>query len=89
LDDEKAVREALGLPSDTPVPSPTKVAYPKTALNELITLAGLGDVREALAKIAEFVDQERCIHASETGFREFLTEVTAELGDATSASTTV
>ena len=81
LDDERAVREALGLASDTEIPAPTKVREPKAELDLLI--AGCNpacEPVEGLARICAAIALARCIHADATGFADFCADVRAELG---------
>jgi hypothetical protein len=81
LDDERGVREALGLPSDQSIPSPTKVREPKAELGSLIARCNPAcEPVEGLARVCAALALERCIHADATGFGDFCDDVRAELG---------
>lgn len=81
LDDVKAVRTALQLPNETPIPSVTRSnsAYPKDELDSLCEDCPRSEKAiELLAEIAELLDEGRCIHRKATGLADFLAEVRAE-----------
>ena len=81
LDDPVAVRRVLALAADTVVISVRKSKSPKADLDRLIAAANLdpSDADPPHAKIAKALDQERCVHAGETGFAAFVKDVRAEL----------
>lgn len=81
IDDAVAVRNALRLAVDADVPNVRRCESPK---NELIRLHDeserSGDLRsEVWGEIAQRVDERRCAHADETGFRSFVEDVRDEL----------
>lgn len=84
LDDPKAVRDALALPSHVDVPHVIN-GSPKGTLQQLWEQA-IARVTvpeswpETLAKIAAKVDPGRANHKKETGFAAFIDDVEAELG---------
>ncbi|HOW19816.1 MAG TPA: hypothetical protein PLC79_12340 [Phycisphaerae bacterium] len=82
LDDPSAVREALGLPADTAVPTVRHAKNPKKSLEELhATSRRTGDRPvDVWADIARRLDPSRCAHAAETGFSQFAGEVRCEIG---------
>lgn len=82
LDDEKAVRTALGLPPDTPVPTVRPAAYQKTELEALHRSSPRCNEPplEVWAQIAAHVHEERCNHRKDTGFEAFAAEVRSEIG---------
>ena len=82
LDDEKAVREGLGLPADHAVPSAVKVGSPKDALLELHAQGSRSAEQpvDALPHIAKHVQLKRCPHAKETGFEAFVADLQNHLG---------
>ena len=85
LDDPVAVRKALELPADVPIPTVPKSDGPKKALNKLMDQSpretATGDrIQELLGAIAVNVTPNRCAHAQETGFDAFSKDVRDELG---------
>jgi hypothetical protein len=81
LDDPYAVREALALDSSAQIATVRKTRNPKAELERLLTVSGLGTKpREAWPEIARRVTVDRCVHAAETGFAEFVHDVRSELG---------
>jgi hypothetical protein len=86
LDDPQAIREALGLDQGVEIPTVRKARNPKAALNELIDSSShsFESPTHALGEIARLVDHSRCVHASETGFGEFVEDVRSELGSTVS-----
>lgn len=85
LDDHVAVREALGLQRDVPIPTVRDTDDPKGALNELMDQSpreiGSGDrYQQLLGAIAAKVTPKRCAHAKKTGFDAFIKDVRDELG---------
>jgi hypothetical protein len=83
LDDPVAVRAALELPHDVPLPRVDATRNPKAILDQLCSssrLGGSSNLRLLLAEIAGRVDISRCQHARQTGFAEFAADVRAELG---------
>jgi hypothetical protein len=81
LDDEVAVRKALGLACDCPIPPVSKCHSPKAELNRLhsacpcVNDAG-ADIR---SRIAASLDETRCNHRHDTGFAAFAEDVRREL----------
>ena len=86
LDDPAAVREALELPGNAPIPSVRQSRHPKDTLHGLWERSPRREAgpeeREiaVLQDIARRVDSTRCAHRRETGFQGFVTEVRRELG---------
>jgi len=86
LDDPVAVREALELPGNAPIPSVRQSRHPKDTLHRLWERsprieAGRDEPEiGVLRDIARRVDSTRCAHGRETGFQAFVTEVRRELG---------
>lgn len=82
LDDSQAVRDALQLPPDAKIPTVRETNTPKGALNALIEQSPrVADKSlDVLRDIARLLQQRRCRHAKDTGFRAFVKEVRAELG---------
>lgn len=82
LDDPVAVREALGLSSDHPIPAVTKRGSPKATLEELHQQSERGTERpvDVWPRIAERVDVGRCAQRKQTGFEAFVEEVRTEIG---------
>ena len=86
LDDPAAVREALELPGNAPIPSVRQSRHPKDTLHGLWERsprrkAGPEEREIAvLQDIARRVDSTRCAHRRQTGFQAFVTEVRHELG---------
>lgn len=79
LDDPVSVRNALGLPRDSDIPDVAQ-GDPKTALNRLIDESESSDrPTQLLSAIACELDSERCNHSSDTGFKDFVHDVRAEL----------
>ncbi len=79
LDDPVSVRNALGLPRDGDIPDVAQ-GDPKTALNCLIDESESSDrPTQLLSAIACELDSERCNHSSDTGFKDFVHDVRAEL----------
>jgi hypothetical protein len=79
LDDPKAVRDVLKIDSSTKIPVVTK-SDPKASLNCLIDeCPRKGDRLQLLAEIATSIRVDRCTHARDTGFEEFVEEVEVEL----------
>ena len=80
LADENAVREALSLKTDVPIPNISKTRNPKGALEGLIqhsTRRG-EPVTPILTEIARLVDERRCVHPDRTGFAYFAADVRRE-----------
>ncbi len=82
LDDPVAVRIALNLAKDAPIPTVRKPADPKGMLHALLGQSPRKADRplDVWANIARNIDQSRCTHAESTGFRSFVEEVQTELG---------
>ena len=82
LDDPVAVRETLTLAPDAEVPNVRDVASPKNALDELIAASdSANDVfMDVCRRVAQQLDPSRCVHARETGFKAFVSEVRDEIG---------
>ena len=75
LDDEKAVREVLQLANDQRIPAVNQVD-PKDALNSLMMQSVRNeDSIDLLQEIATRVKQNRCNHASDTGYKIFVEDV--------------
>jgi len=81
LDDPVAVRKGLGLPQDAAVPNVRRCEYPKSDLIQLHENSPKRDDNrtEVWAAIATGLDEGRCNHAQETGFRDFVEDVRREL----------
>ncbi len=88
LDDPVAVRDALRLDGQTPIPTVRKVKSPKDQLAALHAQSPRsGDpIRDILVDIAQALDPTRCQHTQETGFAQFAKEVAHELGPLARAS---
>ena len=88
LDDQAAVREALGLPSDTDVPTGKSVKNPKKELHKLLKQSPRRKERPLVVfpEIATLVELPRCPHAEQTGFKDFSEEVVRELGSLAAGS---
>ncbi len=82
LADAVAVREAMRLEGNHPVPNVRKVADPKRALNDLHAASPRAQdpALQILADIARGLDPGRCSHRAETGFDRFVGEVRREIG---------
>jgi hypothetical protein len=87
LDDQRAVRETLGLPRDCQIPTVTDVENPKRTLHELWESSPRRDANPAereiehvLPQLAVRVDETRCAHARHTGFKAFVKEIRREIG---------
>jgi hypothetical protein len=82
LDDDVAVRSALGLDPQVKIPTVRQVSSPKETLEELRRECeeGGGNICDVLAAIAQLVDPRRCVRAKETGFHSLQEEVRRELG---------
>ena len=81
LDDPKAVREALQLPSDTMIPTVRDARSPKQALDAIIEASPRnGKPADVLPDIARRVNLKRCAHSKETGFEFFVKDVQGEIG---------
>lgn len=79
LDDPVSVRNALGLSKDNDIPNVAQ-GDPKTALNRLIDESESSDrPAQLLSAIACGLDCDRCNHSSDTGFKDFVYDVRAEL----------
>jgi len=87
LDDQRAVREALGLPSDTDVPTGRRARNPKTELLKLLRQSPRRRERPLVVfpEIAKLVELSRCPHAEQTGFQNFSDDVVRELGSLAAA----
>jgi len=83
LDDPIAVCDALDIPRESDIPTVRQAKDCKKALHELIQNSRAADKVEldVLAGIAEQLSPDRCQHAGETGFRDFVEDVRSELGD--------
>jgi hypothetical protein len=70
LDDEVAVRQALGLHSSTPICTPANRKNPKQAIEDLRHSGNRCDdpIRTVLAAIAQLVQPARCPRSKDTGF---------------------
>lgn len=81
LDDAVAVRVALGLRADFPVPNSIKTDYPKDAISELIAQSEIDfeQIADALGEIAHHLSSERCVHRKQTGFATFEEDVSREI----------
>jgi hypothetical protein len=81
LDDAVAVREALRLERDTPIPTVRKVQSPKNEIAALHARSPRNSdpIRAILVEIARKLDPDRCQHARETGFAHFTKEVKTEI----------
>lgn len=81
LADAHAVRQAMRLPGDTPVPSVRSTKDPKRALQTLLTTSPRANERplQVLAEVARLVDTSRCTHRRATGFASFVKDVETEL----------
>lgn len=81
LDDAVAIRDALELPADVPIPNAPKSDYPKDSLSELIERSAIdfADVSDALGEIARRLSTSRCAHRKVTGFAAFEKEVLDEI----------
>jgi len=86
LDDAVAIRKALQLPGDFPVPNAVKTEYPKHTLSGLIEQSRIDFARisDALGDIAQHVSPARCVHSSDTGFATFEEDVQDEIEPALS-----
>jgi hypothetical protein len=82
LDDPVAVRCALRLAGDTPIPTVRQVDSPKTEIDRLQRASSRCDElpRDVLVDIARELSIDRCQHARETGFAHFVDDVRAEIG---------
>lgn len=82
LDDPVAVRNTLSLAPDAEVPNVRDVASPKNALDELISASdSANDVfMDVCRRVAQQLNPSRCVHARETGFKAFVSEVRDEIG---------
>lgn len=82
LDDPVAVRDALGLATDTDVPNVNRTRNPKVVLESLIAHSPRSGERPlaVFPDIAKSLDPIRCVHADTTGFAAFVREVQAEIG---------
>jgi hypothetical protein len=82
LDDPIAVRRGLTLPPEADVPTVSKVTSPKKTLEDLLAQSPRRDVkpRTVWCDIASALEPHRCVHAADTGFRDFTREVHNELG---------
>jgi hypothetical protein len=82
LDDAVAVRAALNLPADTPIPTVRRSQNPKRTLHELLANSPRTGDRplEVLADIARQLEPSRCTHGKKTGFHGFVGEVREESG---------
>lgn len=82
LDDPVAVRTVLRLAGNTALPNVNRIDSPKESLHALV--ADSERASEAylilIEEIARLIARERCVHAADTGFKEFVEEVKAELG---------
>jgi hypothetical protein len=78
LDDQVAVKSALGIAAGDAIPTVRKSRSPKDALNDLCAEQEKEFIN-VLPEIAASVDIERCPHAKETGFQEFVEDVRSEL----------
>lgn len=80
LDDPVAVRAALGFAPDAEIKSPTKIRSPKDELHALCGKCKTGQSAiELLTQLAKQLAIAHCIHAQQTGFQQFATEVEREL----------
>jgi hypothetical protein len=80
LDDPKAIRDALGLPSNAEIPNVRECPNPKDALHDIIQQCGRRDLEMVLlAEIAQQLTETRCNHRGETGFEAFLLDLKSEL----------
>ena len=81
LDDPVAVRAALRLEGDRPIPTVRQVDSPKAELDRLHRGSTRCNepARNILVDIARTLAVERCQHASETGFAYFVDDVQSEL----------
>ena len=82
LDDPVAVRTALRLERDTPIPTIRQVDSPKAELHRLqLTSSRCDDLAtDIVVDIARALSVERCQHARETGFAHFVDDVRHEIG---------
>ena len=82
LDDPVAVRQVLAVPAHFNVPPVTKTPNPKKALEDLLSQSPRRDDRPTVVwqDIARALEPQRCTHAAETGFRNFVRDVHDELG---------
>lgn len=84
LDDDAAVRKALELPGDVPIPAVRDTNDPKGALDELMDRSPREKASEhrrlhLLGAIAANVTPNRCAHAKTTGLDAFTKDVRDEL----------
>lgn len=82
LDDPVAVRESLGLSSETEVPTVRRAKNPKGILHDLLAASPRVEERPLVvwADIARVLEAKRCTHAKTTGFHGFVEDVQKELG---------
>lgn len=90
LDDEQAVRKGLALEKSHPIPSVSKVPYPKDALTDLFNQSPrAADGRtemEVLPEIAKRVSLERSLQKKQTGLEAFSEDLLREFGTVGTAS---
>jgi hypothetical protein len=80
LDDPVAVRQTLGFEASLEIKSPTKVESPKDELTGLCSRCSTRQpMTHHLATIAQQISMTRCIHAEQTGFKQFAADVRQEL----------
>jgi hypothetical protein len=81
LDDPKAIRDVLGIPSTTELPNVRGCASPKDELHSIICASPRSDeiAINLLAEIASGIEETRCNHRRETGLQDFLADVKSEL----------
>ena len=82
LDDPVAVRLTLRLIGDVAMPNVSRITNPKESLHELVAGSERADEKYLLLieEMARQISSARCVHAAETGFKDFVEEVEAELG---------
>ena len=82
LDDPAAVRQAMGLEKNQPVPTVRKAKDPKDTLEHLLSQSPRSSERplHVWPNIAQLLEPPRCRHAKETGFADFQDDVRSELG---------
>lgn len=80
LDDQRAVRTALGLPTSARIEAPTN-CDPKPTLTKLCDNCPARTpgqpIAELYAMIATAIREDRCAHDRETGFQDFAREIRA------------
>jgi hypothetical protein len=80
LDDPKAIRDVLGLPTSTEVPNVRDCGSPKDSLHALFDQSDRDDDELVLlAELASALNDNRCNHRTETGFQDFIDDIATEL----------